>query len=119
MHQWLIPQAKSVQKNTVYSAKMGYTPERMRGQQERSGSLFFFVSIEDQIPSSHPLRCIRKLADQALDPLNPNFCQLYASEGRPSVPPEHLLLASLLQAFYGIRSERLLVEQLVYNLLFR
>ena len=91
----------------------------MRGQQERSGSLFSYVSIEDRIPANHPLRRIRKLADQALDRLNPTFCRLYASEGRPSVPPEQLLLASLLQAFYGIRSERLLLDQLHYNLLFR
>ena len=91
----------------------------MRGQQERSGSLFSYVSIEERIPASHPLRRIRKLADQALDRLNPTFCKLYAAEGRPSVPPEQLLLASLLQAFYGIRSERLLLEQLHYNLLFR
>lgn len=77
------------------------------------------MSIEERIPASHPLRRIRKLADQALDRLNPTFCELYASEGRPSVPPEQLLLASLLQAFYGIRSERLLLEQLHYNLLFR
>ncbi len=79
----------------------------MRGHQERSGSLFSYVSIEERSPTSHPLRRIRKLADQALDRLNPTFCQLYALEGRPSVPPEQLLLASLLQAFYGIRSERL------------
>ena len=91
----------------------------MRGQQERSSSLFSYVSIEERIPTSHPLRRIRRLADQALDRLNPTFCQLYALEGRPSVPPEQLLLASLLQAFYGIRSERLLLEQLHYNLLFR
>jgi transposase len=91
----------------------------MRGQREHSGSLFSYVSIEERIPASHPLRRIRKLADQALDRLNPTFCALYAVEGRPSVPPEQLLLASLLQAFYGIRSERLLLEQLNYNLLFR
>jgi len=91
----------------------------MRGQQERSGSLFSYVSIEERIPASHPLRRIRKLANQALDRLNPTFCQLYTSEGRPSVPPEQLLLTSLLQAFYGIRSERLQLEQLNYNLLFR
>jgi len=91
----------------------------MRGHRERSGSLFSYVSIEERIPASHPLRRIRKLADQALDRLNPTFCALYAAEGRPSVPPEQLLLASLLQAFYGIRSERLLLEQLHYNLLFR
>ena len=93
--------------------------QRLRGQQERSGSLFSYVSIEERIPASHPLRRIRKLADQALDRLNPTFCQLYALEGRPAVPSEQLLLASLLQAFYGIRSERLLLEQLHYNLLFR
>ena len=75
--------------------------------------------IEERIPASHPLRRIWKLADQALDRLNPTFCALYAAEGRPSVPPEQQLLASLLQAFYGIRSERLLLEQLHYNLLFR
>ncbi len=77
----------------------------MRGQRERSGSLFPYVSIEERIPASHPLRQIRKIADQALDRLNPKFCELYAVEGRPSVPPEQLLLASLLQAFYGIQSE--------------
>ena len=92
----------------------------MRGQLERSDSLFSYVSIEERIPASHPLRRIRRLADQALDRLNPTFCELYAAEGRPSVPPEQLLLASLLQAFYGIRSERLLLEQIrYYNLLFR
>ena len=73
----------------------------MRGQQERSDSLFSYVSIEDRIPANHPLRRIRKLADQALDRLNPTFCQLYASEGLPSVPPEQLLLASLLRRSTG------------------
>ena len=91
----------------------------IRGYPERSGSLFSYMSIEERIPDSHPLRRIRKLADQALDRLNPTFCELYASEGRPSVSPEQLLLASLFQAFYGIRSERLLLEQLNYYLLFR
>ena len=89
----------------------------MRGQQERNASLFSYVSNEERIPASHPLRRIRRLADQALDRCNPTFCQLYALESRPSVPPEQLLLVSLLQAFYGIRSERLLLEQLQYNLL--
>ena len=91
----------------------------MRDHRERSGSLFSYVSIEERIPASHPLRRIRKLAAHALDRLNPTFCELYAAEGQPSVPPEQLLLASLLQAFYGIRSERLLLGQLHYNLLFR
>lgn len=77
------------------------------------------MSIEERIPVSHPLRRIRRLADQALDRLNLTFCELYAAEGRPLVPPEQLLLASLLQAFYGIRSERLQLEELNYNLLYR
>ena len=91
----------------------------MRGQQECSGSLFSYVSIEERIPPTHPLRRIRRLADQALTGLHGTFEVLYAREGRPSVPPEQLLLASLLQAFYDLRSERLLLEQLHYNLLFR
>jgi transposase len=91
----------------------------MRGQQEHSGTLFSYVSTEERIPASHPLRRIRRLADQALDRLKPTFCDLYASENRPSVLPEQLLLASLLQAFYGIRFERLVLEQLHYNMLFR
>jgi hypothetical protein len=67
----------------------------MRGHRERTGSLFSYVSIEKRIPVSHPLRQIRKLADQALDRLNLTFCELYAAEGRPSVPPEQLLLEQL------------------------
>lgn len=91
----------------------------MRGQQERTGPLFSYISTEDRIPTSHPLRQVRHLADQALDRLNPTFCRLYPEGGRPSIPPEQLLLALLLQAIYGIRSERMLIEQLDYNLLFR
>jgi len=71
----------------------------MRGQLERSGSLFSYVSVEERIPPSLTLRRIRKLADKALDRLDPTCCELCAAEGRPSVPPEQLLLASLLQAF--------------------
>ena len=91
----------------------------MRGQQERSGPLFSYVSTEERIPRAHPLRQVRRLADQALDRLNPAFCRLYPEGGRPSIPPEQLLLSLLLQAIYGIRSERMLMEQLDYNLLFR
>ncbi|KMM17419.1 IS5 family transposase [Synechococcus sp. GFB01] len=91
----------------------------MRGQQERTGPLFSYVSTEDRIPKAHPLRQVRRLADQALDRLHPTFCRLYPEGGRPSIPPEQLLLALLLQAIYGIRSERMLIEQLDYNLLFR
>jgi len=91
----------------------------MRGQQERTGPLFSYISTEERIPASHPLRQVRRLADQALDRLNPTFCQLYPESGRPSIPSEQLLLPLLLQAIYGIRSERMLIEQLDYNLLFR
>jgi len=91
----------------------------MRGQQERSGPLFSYISKEDRIPASHPLRQLRRLADQALDRLKPTFCQLYPVGGGPSIPPEQLLLAILLQAIYSIRSERMLMEQLDYNRLFR
>lgn len=91
----------------------------MRGQQKRAGSLFSYTSTEDRIPASHPLRQVRRLADQALDPLNLTFCQLYPEGGRPSIPPEQQLLALLLQAIYGIRFERKGMEPLVYNLLFR
>jgi transposase len=91
----------------------------MRGQQERTGPLFLYISTEDRIPVSHPLRQVRRLADQALDRLNPNFCRLFPEGGRPSIPPEQQLVALLLQAIYGIRSQRMLIEQLDYNLLFR
>jgi len=91
----------------------------MRGQQERTGSLFSYISTEDRIPASHPLRQVRRLADQALDRLNPTFCKLHLEGGLPSIPPEQQPLALLLQAIYGIRSERMLMEQLDYNLLFR
>ncbi len=91
----------------------------MRGQQKRTGPLFSVVSTKERIPRVHPLRQVRRLADQALDRLNPTFSKLYPEGGRPSIPPEQLLLTLLLQAIYGISSERLLIEQLDYNLLFR
>jgi transposase len=91
----------------------------MRGQQERTRPLFSYVSTEDRIPKGHPLRQVRQLADQVLDRINPTFCRLYPEGGRPSIPPEQLLLALLLQAIYSIRSERMLIEQLDDNLLFR
>jgi hypothetical protein len=81
----------------------------MRGHRKCSGSLFAFLSIEERIPASHTLRRIRKLVDQVLDRHHPTFCELYATEGGPSVPLEQLLLvASLLPAFYGNIAERLL-----------
>jgi transposase len=91
----------------------------MRGSDERTGSLFSFVDLEDRVPARHPLRKIRQIVNDALATLDAEFSKLYASEGRPSIAPEKLLRASLLQAFYSIRSERQLMEQLDYNLLFR
>ena len=91
----------------------------IRGSDERSGSLFSFVDLEDRVPSKHPLRLIKRIVDDALGALNETFADLYSSTGRPSIPPEMLIRALLLQAFYSVRSERQLMEQLDYNLLFR
>ncbi len=91
----------------------------MRGSDEQTSSLFSYVSCEARVPASHPLRHIRAVVDEALDVLSPDFEGLYARAGRPSIAPEKLLRALLLQAFYSIRSERQLMEQLDYNLLFR
>ncbi len=77
------------------------------------------MSTEERIPKAHPLRQVRQLADQALDRLNPIVSTLYPEAGRPSIPPQQHLLALLLQAIYRIRAERMLIEQLEYNLLFR
>lgn len=91
----------------------------MRGEDEQSGTLFSYVSCEARVPSDHPLRLIRAVVDEALDVLSGEFDGLYARLGRPGIAPEKLLRALLLQAFYSIRSERQLMEQLDYNLLFR
>jgi len=92
----------------------------MRGDDEQlQAGMFSYIALEDRIPKKHPLRGIRELVDEVLKGLSPEFDRLYAKVGRPSIPPERLLRALLLQAFYSIRSERLLMEQLEYNLLFR
>ena len=91
----------------------------MRGEDARSGALFSYVDLEARVPSSHPLRTIRDLANEALSALAEDFSALYAATGRPSIPPEKLLRAMLLQAFYSIRSERQLMERLDFDLLFR
>ena len=91
----------------------------MRGADEQPGSMFSYVSLEDRVPPDHPLRAIRRITDRALERLSPRFGALYVKFGRPSIPPERLLRALLLQALYTIRSERQLMEQLDYNLLFR
>jgi transposase len=91
----------------------------MRGSDERQAILFSYRSIEDRIPADHPLRAMRRLVDPLLVELSPRFQELYSTLGRPSIPPEQLLRALLLQVLYTIRSERQLMEQLDYNLLYR
>jgi transposase len=91
----------------------------MRGDDEQDAGMFSYLSPEERVPQDHPLRTIRRLVDRVLNELSPDFDRLYAKVGRPSVPPEKLLRALLLQVLYTIRSERLLMEQLDYNLLFR
>ena len=91
----------------------------MRGADETSGSLFSYVDLEDRIPARHPLRKIRQVVNDALASLDDEFDRLYVDFGRPSIPPERLIRASLIQILFSIRSERQLIEQMQYNLLFR
>jgi len=91
----------------------------MRGGDERSGSLFSYVDLEARVERNHPLRAIRAIVNEALAALAGEFSALYPPIGRPSIPPEKLLRAMLLQAFYSIRSERQLMERLEFDLLFR
>jgi transposase len=91
----------------------------MRGSDEQNGSLFSYVNLEERVPARHPLRKIKAVVDPALASLDADFSALYASEGRPSIAPERLLRAALVQILFSIRSERQLMEQLEYNLLFR
>jgi transposase len=92
---------------------------RMRGDDRQQAAMFSYLSPEARVPQDHPLRAIRSLGDEVLAALSPRFDTLYAQVGRPSIPPEKLLRAQLLQVLYTIRSERQLMEQLDYNLLFR
>jgi transposase len=91
----------------------------MRGSDKRTGSLFSYVALEDRVPAKHPLRLIRRIVNNVLATLDTEFARIYATSGLPSIPPERLLRALLLQAFYTVRSETQLMEQLDYNLLYR
>src|SRR6476646_7683013 len=91
----------------------------MRGGDRQTGKLFSYASPESLVPEDHPLRAIRLLVNAALDRLSPAFASIYADEGRPSIAPERLLRALLLQALFTIRSERQLMQQITYNMLFR
>jgi transposase len=91
----------------------------VRGDNEQEAAMFSYISPEQRVPADHPLRPIRKMTDEIFKQLSPRFDQLYARTGRPSIAPERLLRALLLQVLYSVRSERMLMEQLNYNLLFR
>ena len=88
----------------------------MQGQRERNGSLFSYVSIEERIPVSHPLRRIRRLADHSLDRLNPTFSTLYAAEGRPSLPPEQLNQNLLFRWFVGLSPDDPILHPITFTL---
>src|ERR1035437_1695052 len=91
----------------------------MRGEERRQRGMLMIMEPGDRVPREHPLRRVKELADAALAQLSPLFDEMYSAIGRPSIPPERLLKASLLMALYTVRSERLFCEQLDYNLLFR
>jgi transposase len=91
----------------------------MRGEDSKQEAIFSYLSPEKRVPAEHPLRLVRALVDRVLEEMSPRLAKLYADVGRPSIAPERLLRALLLQIFYSVRSERLLMEQLDYNLLFR
>ena len=91
----------------------------MRGADNQHDGMFSCVSPEKRVPADHPLRPVRKMVDEILKEMSPKFAELYSKVGRPSIAPERLLRSLLLQIFYSVRSERMLIEQLEYNLLFR
>jgi transposase len=90
----------------------------MRGDERTQDGMFSYVSLEQRVPADHPLRAVRKLTDAVLGTLSPEFDALYAASGRPSIAPEYILRALLLQVFYSVRSERLLVEQIATTFCF-
>lgn len=91
----------------------------MRGETDSQGKVFAYVSLEERVPADHPLRAIKKMADEALERLEPKIAEKYSGVGRPSIPPEVLLKSQILMALYSVRSERLFCERLRYDLLFR
>ena len=91
----------------------------MRGNDQQQGHVFSYISPEQRVRKDHPLRPIRTMVDQVLKELSPEFDKMYSKVGRPSIPPEQLLRALLLQMLYSVRSERLLMEEIDYNILFR
>jgi len=94
-------------------------PTGMRGHDEQQESMFSYISLEKRVPLDHPLRRVREMTDRALRDLSPKFSEMYSRYGRPSIAPEKLLRALLLQMLFSVRSERRLMEELSYNLLYR
>src|SRR5215207_4365860 len=91
----------------------------MRGDHEQQAGMYSYISPEQRVPADHPLRPLRKMTDEIFKQLSPRFDQFYSRAGRPSIAPERLLRALLLQVLYSVRSERMLMEQLQYNMLSR
>src|SRR5271163_1816873 len=91
----------------------------MRGEDKQQSGVFSYRTAEERVPGDHPLRAMRRMVDEALRGVSPRFARMYAKRGRPSIAPEKLLRALLLQVLYTIRSERQLMEQLDYNMLYR
>jgi transposase len=118
VHRGYFPLRSSQMTTAIPQMRVLETIMRGDDQQLQSG-MFSYVAMEDRIPSDHPLRGVRKLVDAVLGRMTKEFDGLYSEVGRPSIAPERLLRALLLQVFYSVRSERLLMEQLNYNLLFR
>src|SRR5574341_65937 len=108
------------QRESSFTMRVTHVEEaRMRGDDRQQAAMWSYISPEQRVPQDHPLRAIRAMVDTVLAELSPEFAKLYSPVGRPSIPPEKLLRALLLQVLYSTRSERLLMEQLDYNLLFR
>jgi transposase len=93
--------------------------DRMRGPDDQTNQMFSYLSPEQRVRADHPLRAIRRLTDEVFASLSPTFTTMYSDVGRPSIPPEQLLRALLLQSLYTVRSERLLMEEIDYSVLFR
>src|SRR5579863_6123453 len=112
----------TIYRNVIYRPSESYDSQEvcpMRGEDTQQNAMFSYLSPEQRVPQDHPLRKLRPLVDQVLQQLSPRLARMYVRVGRPSTPTEKLLRALLLQVLYTIRSERLLMEQLAYNLLFR
>jgi transposase len=115
----LVSEDRQVDLFVLRFTRLSSKSARVREDDEQSGHLFSYLSPAQRVPADHPLRTIRSMTDDALRRLSPRFEAMYAATGRPSIPPEHLLRALLLQVLYSVRSERMLMEQLAYNLVFR